>query len=94
MTDDERLAALEGLTMDQAHELMAMELLLRALIVSHPNPASLKKAIEVLSGDFSDRLREHAFDTNRSSRTTHAVAASVETHINRWLKILTDAQGP
>jgi len=88
MQDDERILALEKLTMDQAHELMAVELMLGAMIVSHPNPGSLKQALEALSGDFADKLRDHAFDTNRAPKTAQAVAQSVEAHVTRWLQIL------
>jgi hypothetical protein len=87
MTDSERLAALEKVTMEQAHELMAMELVLRALIVSHPSPGVLKQSLEVLAGNFSDTLRDHAFDTNRSPSTVQAVASSVESQVSRWLAL-------
>lgn len=90
-SDDERLSALEKLTMDQAHELMAIDILLRALIASHPNHAALKQALEVLSGHFADQLREHGFNTNRSPNTAHAVVAQVESHVERWKQILAGA---
>lgn len=87
MAEDEGTELLRVVT-EQAGQLAAIDILLRALIASHPKPRDLKLALEVLSTHFGVQLRDHAFDTNRGPDLTGSVATNVQKHIDRWLEIL------
>ncbi|MDB6072317.1 MAG: hypothetical protein JWL81_3488 [Verrucomicrobiales bacterium] len=91
MTDDERTDLLK-VVKDQAGELIAIDILLRALIASHPKPGDLKLALELLSTHLGVELRDHAFDTGRGPELTQSATADVQKHVDRWLNILADVQ--
>lgn len=91
MADDERTDLLKVVA-DQAGELVAIDILLRALIASHPKPRDLKLALELLSTDFGLQVRDHAFDTNRAPKLAQSVATDVQKHVDRWLEILAGVQ--
>jgi hypothetical protein len=91
VADDEHTDLLK-IVKDQAGELMAIDILLRALIASHPKPGDLKLALELLSTHFGVQLRDHAFDTDRGPELTHSVTTDVQKHVDRWLNILADVQ--
>ena len=91
MTDDEHTDLLK-VVKDQAGELMAIDILLRALIASHPKPGDLKLALELLSTHFGVQLRDYAFDTDRGPKLTQSVTTDVQKHVDRWLKILAGVQ--
>ncbi len=84
---EQRVSALEKLVLDQQVELMAMDILLRSLIVSSPESSALEKALASLSSSFSDQLREHGFSTGRAPKVPQAVEASVLAHVARWQKL-------
>jgi len=88
VTVEQRVAALEKTAMDQAHELMAMDILLKSLIVSHPDPASLRTCLEALAANFSDQALEHGFSTGRKPQVAGAIASAIGAHISRWLQLL------
>jgi len=69
-------------------ELIAMDVLLRALIASHPKPGDLKAAIEGLRVGITDAARDVGFDTNRPQKAAEAAAHEIQKHIDRWLGIL------
>lgn len=91
MADDERTDLLKVVA-DQAGELVAIDILLRALIASHPKPGDLKLALQVLSANFGVNVRDHAFDTNRGPKLAQSVATDVQRHVDRWLEILAGVQ--
>jgi len=87
VTDDEHTDLLKAVK-DQAGELMAIDILLRALIASHPKPGDLKLALELLSTHFGVQVRDHAFDTDRGPKLAQSVTTDVQKHVDRWLEIL------
>lgn len=99
MTLNNQLAADESADLlktvvDQAGQLAAIDILVRALIASHPEPDQLKLAVEVLATHFETQVRDHAFETNRSPKLVGAMEANVRKHVDRWLDILQSASGP
>jgi hypothetical protein len=91
MADDERTDLLKVVA-DQTGELVAIDILLRALIASHPKPGDLKLALELLSTHVGVQIRDHAFDTNRGPKLAQSVATDVQKHVDRWLEILAGVQ--
>jgi len=91
MANDERTDLLKVVS-DQAGELVAIDILLRALIASHPKPGDLKLALELLSTHFGVQVRDVAFDANRGPKLAESVATDVQKHVDRWLGILADVQ--
>ena len=91
MTDDEHTELLK-VVKHQASELVAIDILLRALIASHPKPGDLKLALELLSTHFGLQVSDHAFDTARGPKLAQSVATDVQKHVDRWLSILGGVQ--
>ena len=88
MTDEERITVLEKLTLEQATELMAMDILLRSLVASHPNQSELRRSLQVLTAGFANQARDHGSSTGRRPQTAVAVEIGVRSHISRWLTLL------
>jgi hypothetical protein len=72
----------------QASELAAINILLKAIIASHPKPGDLKRALQMLSANFVDQARDHAFETGREPKVIGSVTSDVQKYIDRWLHIL------
>lgn len=80
----QRISELEKLVLDQQGELMAMDILLRSLIVASPRLTDLQTALAALSTSFSDQLREHGFSTGRAPKVPQEVEAAVLARVARW----------
>lgn len=93
MDNEERLHELERIALEQSAELMAMDILLKSLIVSHPDRDSLKLSIEVLAARLEDQAQEHGFESGRKPETIRNMASSINSHIYRWLKLFPE-NGP
>lgn len=89
MTDETEFDPLK-IALDHSSNLVAMDILLRALICSHPKPGDLKLALEMLSEGFHDQARDYGFDTSRETKTVQGATSDVQKHINRWLELLKD----
>jgi hypothetical protein len=88
MSIEKRVEELEKLTLDQAHELMAIDILLRSIILSHPNPEKLGKAIEAASSNFADQAMEHGFLVGHKPSTAGAITTTVDAQLKKWLAIV------
>jgi hypothetical protein len=86
VTEREDLDTLK-IVLDHAGQLAAIDILLRALVASHPNPRDLKTALEMLSTHFEVQVRDHAFDTNRGPDVARSITTTVQKQVDRWLEI-------
>jgi hypothetical protein len=88
MDIEQRVFELEKMAIEQGHELMAINILLKALIASHPNHSALRLALESLSANFADQAREHAFTTGRKPQVPESMVKAVQKQVDHWLQIL------
>ena len=88
MTTNERLDELERMTLDQGQELMAMDILLRSLIVTSEDHQIIERVLTTLADSTFYEIREHGFETERTPQTAGGFEAGVRKHVDRWLRIL------
>jgi hypothetical protein len=88
--EHEEPADLLGNVAAHAAELMAIDVLLKALIVSHPKPGDLKAAIQLLSARLIDQVRDHGFDTGHKPSLAQSAISDIQKYIDRWLALLAD----
>jgi hypothetical protein len=79
---------------NQIAESAAMEYVLRALIVTHPDRKGLRLAIELLSKTSADDMRDYGFESSKTPDAVHAVTSLIEKYVNRWLELIDRIDGP
>lgn len=84
---EERVEALERTAHEHAVTGMVMDIVVRALIVSHPNRAGAALAMEALLNDRELRLQDHAFDTGRKPSTAGSLVALIRQQAQGWLAL-------
>jgi hypothetical protein len=85
---EEQTGHLLGVGLLHAQELMAMDILLKALIASHHDTASLKLSLQVLSEALFDQSRELGFNSGTKPTTAKDMESGVRRYIDRWLAML------
>lgn len=93
MSERSETVSLESAVLAQAEESMAVDILLRALIATHPNPPLLKQAIERIAEGTENQTVEHAFSTGRKPDIPRKVNEGTQKHVRRWLDILEPPHG-
>jgi hypothetical protein len=88
MNSEERIEELEKSYMDQAKQLVAMDMLLKSLIIASPDRKLLRHSLEVLSEGFAEQAREYGFSTGRKPRIPRALVEGVQAHVAKWIELM------
>lgn len=65
--------------------LLAMELVVRALIASHPDRRGLKAKLQAFATEFLDRAVEHGFETSATPQESAQAVELYRAALKRWL---------
>jgi hypothetical protein len=85
---ENRIHDLHKVALDHSQDMMAMNILLRALIASSHDRKALRLSLQVLSEAFFDQSREHGFTTGAKPEAAKGVETGVRKQIDRWLAML------
>lgn len=88
METEERLDELEKMGRDALLKDMATDIVISALIATHPNPEYFRVVFVSLIERQVALLAEHGFETGRHSRIPKGLADEIRKHAQSWLKAL------
>ncbi|WP_139175035.1 hypothetical protein [Lysobacter enzymogenes] len=82
---EKRVAALEAIVMDMTTVGHVRDLMIRALIATHPSPESVKAAFQVLLPESEAALSNDAFAIGLPPATTRQMQTAMAEAAARWL---------
>jgi len=89
---EQRVEALEKLARDQLAGNMALDMVIRALIATHPDPAMLGDVIEGVLKQRVDLFRETGFERGYEPSTAKAAIEETGNYALHWIGVCRAAQ--
>ncbi|WP_201313109.1 hypothetical protein [Dyella sp. EPa41] len=88
MSSEDRLRTLEALLVEHGMSSMAMELVVSALIATHPNKAALGQAIGQLFADREIRIRDIGSLDGKTEAAASKTADVFRARAEHWLHLV------
>lgn len=88
MESNKRLDTVEDLVLNESLDAMALTVVVRALICTHPDLPSLGRAMTQLFSEREQRIRDLGFDRGYAAKTAGSTADGLRSRANDWLQLV------
>lgn len=85
MEISQRVSELEELGLFLTSDSAISDLMIRALIASHPNPQAVKAAFQVLLSAHETEMADHGFSTGRPAKAVGDLQETLKIRAARWM---------
>src|SRR5690349_15115492 len=80
-----QISALESAVVLHSAQILAMECLLRAMIVTHPDRAALKEAFQRIAAELEQRLADAGFENGLPVDSARTLVEPFHTRTDDWI---------